>query len=144
MNIGESPDLASSAISLTARDADRLAALIEDARSADAGAVHLLGRELRRAWIVPATDIRAGTITMHSLVRCRDEDRGEIFHVMLVYPDEAASPCERVSGLSPLGIALVGLSEGQSADYEAPEGGRRRFAVLKVLLQPEASRVEQL
>jgi regulator of nucleoside diphosphate kinase len=39
--------------------------------------------------------------------------------------------------LAPVGTALLGLSEGQSIEWQFPDGARRRLKLEEVLYQPE-------
>jgi regulator of nucleoside diphosphate kinase len=69
---------------------------------------------------------------MGSEVEFRDNKTGEVRRVTLVYPDEADVSRGRISVLTPIGAALIGLSESQSIDFQPPSGGLRSLTVLKV------------
>ncbi|TWO82296.1 nucleoside diphosphate kinase regulator [Denitratisoma oestradiolicum] len=97
---------------------------------------HDLAEELDRAIVVPAERIRENTVTMHSRLIYRDESTGTTREVELVYPDEADSMAGRVSVLAPVGCALLGLSAGQSIDWNLPGGKVHRLRVERVLFQP--------
>ena len=58
---------------------------------------------------------------------------------MLVYPDQAEVAAGRISVLTPVGAALIGLSKNQSIDWETPARERRSLTVLSVQ-QPVAAR----
>jgi regulator of nucleoside diphosphate kinase len=75
---------------------------------------------------------------MRSLVRYRQDDSGKICRATLVYPVEADTSNDRISVLTPVGAALVGLSEGRLMPYEASDGTIESVTVLEVLFQPEA------
>ena len=125
------------AIRLTRRDAGRLDALLADYPTARRpGGAGLLLRELLRAEIVPTTEIAPGTVTMHSVVTCHDPGTGDTRTVTLVYPEERASAPNALSVLTPLGAALIGLSEGQSISFEGVDGKPRTVTVLTVHSQP--------
>ena len=81
--------------------------------------------------------IRPDIVTMHSEVEYRDEVTGEVRRTTLVYPGEEDSDARRTSVLTPVGAALIGLSEGQSIEWEGPTGGRRKVTVQRVRFQPE-------
>ena len=49
----------------------------------------------------------------------------------LVFPDEADLASGKVSVMTPVGVALIGLSVGQSIEWRTP-GGARSLTVLKV------------
>jgi regulator of nucleoside diphosphate kinase len=99
-------------ITIPATDYDRLA------RIATAG-VHnqrytvaeMLADELDRAMIAAPGAIRPDIVTMHSEVEYRDDVTGQNRRVTLVYPGEEDSDNGRVSVLTPVGAALIGLSE---------------------------------
>jgi regulator of nucleoside diphosphate kinase len=87
--------------------------------------------EVERASVVPAADIPGSTVAMGSAVTYRTED-GATTSVTLVYPDEADIAKGRVSVLTPVGAALIGLSEGQSIDWQTRDGRTRSLTVLHV------------
>ncbi len=113
-------------------DYDRLAALADAARARNAAIARDLLRELDRATIVPATELPAEAVAMHSKVAFRDEQAGHVQRVKLVYPNEADIADGRVSVLTPVGAALIGLSKGQTMTWETRTGERRSLTVLEV------------
>lgn len=98
-----------------------------------------LEEELGRAVVVPPEKIPANVVTMNSKVRFRNEVTGEESEVTLVYPQEANVNEGKVSVLAPVGSALLGLSVGETIDWEMPNGKVRRFKIVAVLYQPEAA-----
>lgn len=52
--------------------------------------------------------------------------------MLLVYPGEADIAAGRVSVLTPIGTALIGLAEGQSIVWQTRTGVSKRLTVLKV------------
>jgi regulator of nucleoside diphosphate kinase len=88
-----------------------------------------LEAELDRADVMRAAELPDDVVTMHSRVRYLDETTGERRSVTLVYPDEADVERGRISVLAPVGSALLGLSTGQTIDWEFPHGARRRLRV---------------
>jgi regulator of nucleoside diphosphate kinase len=52
--------------------------------------------------------------------------------VRLVYPNAADIDAGRVSVLTPIGAALIGLSAGQAISFETPSGEQRSLTVLDV------------
>jgi regulator of nucleoside diphosphate kinase len=95
-----------------------------------------LRRELERAIVVSSALVPADVATMNSRVRYMDEKDGARRTVSLVYPSDAEVAKGKVSVLAPVGTAL-GLSEGQSIEWEFPDGSRRRLKLEQVLFQPE-------
>jgi regulator of nucleoside diphosphate kinase len=118
-------------IIVTAADLAALSAL----RSHDA-----LRGELDRAIVASSAAVPADVATMNSRVRYTDEREGVTRSIRLVYPPDADAAQGRVSVLAPVGVALLGLSEGQSIEWGFPDGSRRRLTLLEVEQQPEGER----
>jgi regulator of nucleoside diphosphate kinase len=76
---------------------------------------------------------------MNSRVLFEDLDSGRRSEVVLVYPHEADIAAMRVSILSAVGTALLGLRAGQNIAWELPSGKVGRYRVLSVVYQPEAA-----
>ncbi|NIJ21780.1 regulator of nucleoside diphosphate kinase [Sphingomonas naasensis] len=74
----------------------------------------LLLREAGRARLHRAADIPGDVVTMGSRVEFVDETHGVPRTVTLVYPCEADISEGRISILTPVGAALIGLRAGQS------------------------------
>jgi regulator of nucleoside diphosphate kinase len=127
-------------IVVTERDKDRLFQVVDLflAQRYDV-LVAFLRRELERAKVVPSEQVPRHIATMNSRVRYRDNDTGEVYTVSLVYPGEEDSLLGRVSVLSPVGAALLGLSEGQSIQWTTIDARPRSLTLLSVLFQPEAT-----
>jgi regulator of nucleoside diphosphate kinase len=64
-------------------------------------------------------------------------DGGQPRRVTLVFPGDADISEGKISILTPVGTALIGLAPGQSIAWTARDGRRHRLTVLKVE-QPEA------
>jgi regulator of nucleoside diphosphate kinase len=75
---------------------------------------------------------------MNSEVEFRDDTTGKIQRVTLVYPEEADISQRKVSVLTPVGTALIGLRNGNSITWETPNGEVRQLTVLSVW-EPKAS-----
>lgn len=69
---------------------------------------------------------------MESEVTFRDDATGLQKQVTLVYPNAADIDAGRVSVLTPIGAALIGLSAGQAISFETPSGEQRSLTVLDV------------
>ena len=97
--------------------------------------VNLRGK-LAEAVVVDAAHLSPDVVTMESTVCVMDmEDRG-ISTYTLVYPFDAKGG--RLSLLSPLGTALLGLTRGKI--FECRVGGRKwTLAVREITHQPERS-----
>lgn len=137
MNAPELPE-----ITITAKDAMRLGRLVDDFFQIRDRDIAFLARELDRANVVHPADLPRRVVTMRSLVEFWNGGRQA--QAMLVYPAEASVSENKISVLTPVGTALLGLSEGQSMSYEDPDGSMRRVIVNRVLFQPEAEGMDWL
>ena len=97
-----------------------------------------LREELDRAHILPAEKLRPDIVNLASRVEFRDEQTGKVPEIILVYPIDADIARRRVSVLSPIGAALLGLSVNQTISVHTRTAGRRKLTVLKV--RPATSR----
>jgi regulator of nucleoside diphosphate kinase len=87
--------------------------------------------ELDRAKIVDDLVLPSDVVRMGSRVRFRT-GRDER-HVTLVWPAEADIAERRISVLTPVGTALIGLRSGQSITFRARDGRPQMLTVLAVL-----------
>jgi regulator of nucleoside diphosphate kinase len=102
-------------------------------------AAEMLVDELVRATVVTPESIPPSVVTMHSRVEFQDDATGQVSRLTLVYPGEEGAERRLVSVLTPIGAALIGLSEGQSIRWRAATGETGGLTVLRVLAQPERS-----
>lgn len=98
----------------------------------DTPAAEALDIELSRADIVPDKDIPADAVAMGSQVTFVDLDSNEEKTISLVYPNEADVTQMKISVLSPVGSALIGLRIGGNIDWPVPLGKVRRLKVIGV------------
>ena len=82
--------------------------------------------------VVRAGRTALGFVRMGSEVAFRDDTTGKVQAVSLVYPGEADIGRGRISVLTPVGAALLGLSKGQSIDWSTRTGTAKRLTVLDV------------
>jgi regulator of nucleoside diphosphate kinase len=115
---------------------------LADAAPQSSQAAGYLADVLDRASVVESDEVAADTVTMHSRLVFRDDARGETLTVSLVYPGEENIDDARISVLTPIGAALLGLSEGQSIEWATRHGEPRTLTVLKVLSQPSRASLE--
>lgn len=116
---------------------ERLSALASAAAETQPEVGLALMDGLSRAKVVAPGKLGRGVVTMNSRVKYLDEASGEKRVVTVVYPADEDIEAGRVSVLSPLGAALIGLEEGESMTYGV-NGGERTITVTKVQYQPEA------
>ncbi|MEJ5021871.1 nucleoside diphosphate kinase regulator [Ochrobactrum vermis] len=94
--------------------------------------------ELDRAKVVPAKRLPQNVIHMGSTVEFRSND-GHERRVTLVYPGEADIAQGKISILTPIGTALIGLAPGQSISWTARDGKQHELNVLSVSDEAEAA-----
>lgn len=128
-----------SRIVLTRTDYERLSGLSTPSPGMTA-ARRFLAEELARAEVVEPGEIPPTVVTMNARVAFRDDQTGRTRTVTLVYPGAEDIAQGRVSILAPIGAALIGLSEGQSIEWETLSGDWKSLTVLKVHAQPRADK----
>ncbi|WP_454748940.1 nucleoside diphosphate kinase regulator [Ciceribacter selenitireducens] len=116
------------AIIVSLSDYKRLSRLAEAHATRDPEVSGELLSELDRARIVKDDQIRADVVSMGSTLRFTS-DLGEDRTVTLVFPGEADIAAGKISILTPIGAALIGLSVGQSIDWSARDGRVYRLTV---------------
>jgi regulator of nucleoside diphosphate kinase len=115
-------------IAVTTTDFDRLRALAETPTDA----AKFLAREIERARLIEPGDAGERLVTMNARVRYRDDVTGHERTVKLVYPGEADIEAGRLSVLTPVGAALIGMTAGQSMEWQSPSGSLRSLTVMQV------------
>ncbi len=118
-------------------DYDRLIALAEGAPEHLADAAEELTAELERAKVKPDKRLPADVVRMGSTVEFRSND-GRERRVTLVYPGEADIAQGKISILTPIGAALIGLAPGQSMSWTARDGKLHELSVLAVVNEEAA------
>ncbi|WP_417468855.1 nucleoside diphosphate kinase regulator [Maricaulis sp.] len=127
------------AITLTRSDHERLWRLAESLPDSAANVAEPLLAELDRARIVADNKIAAKVVRMGSSL-CFTSELGDEKHVTLVFPGEADIEAGKVSILTPIGAALIGLSAGQTIDWAARDGRVRRLTVQSVTQAGDAAK----
>lgn len=89
--------------------------------------------QLRRAYCLGNSGDAPDTAVLDACIEYEDEATGVRCVITLVHPDAADAAARRVSVLEPLGMALLGLREGQSVDWPLGNGRRRRVRLVRVL-----------
>ena len=116
-------------IILTAGDHQRLSQLARAAAATMPDMVSVLSDELDRAEILEHC-CPERTVCMGSAVEFRDDTTGRVQTVTLVFPGDADIAQRRISVLTPVGTALIGMRAGNSISFEARVGELRRLTVL--------------
>lgn len=87
--------------------------------------------EMDRAKVVAPSKVPADVVRMGSFVTF-DSDSAQHRRVQLVYPGEADIEQGRISVLTPIGAALIGLASGQSIAWTARDGKKHVLTVTAV------------
>ncbi len=87
--------------------------------------------ELDRAAIVEDACVPNDVVTMGARLRFTT-DTGDDRSITLVFPDEADISAGCISVLTPIGAALIGLSAGQSIDWQSLDGRQHCLTVQSV------------
>ncbi|MBM6594457.1 nucleoside diphosphate kinase regulator [Microvirga pudoricolor] len=118
-------------ITVTETERSKLMRLAQAAETRMPEVADALLSELERAKVQSAGKIGPGVVRMHSRVAFVYDD-GAKRTATLVYPEEANIAEGRISVLTPIGAALIGLSQGQSIPWVGPDGREHRLTVLHV------------
>ncbi len=119
-------------IAITRCDIEKLTRIADSSAGVFAQTAEFLGREIDRAQVIEEFESRPGLVKMGSRVTFRDDVTLQVRAVTLVYPGEADVSQGKISVLTPVGAALIGLSVSQSIEWETQSGGRRSLTVLAV------------
>lgn len=104
-------------------------ALATEKASPDASASLLA--ELDRARLVPQDKVPAQTVRMGSSVVFQTNGHGKR-RITLVLPGDADIDSGRISIMTPIGTALIGLSTGQSILWPARDGREQELTIVEV------------
>ncbi len=129
------------AITLSRTDHERLWRLAESFADRNPNAAEALLAELDRARVVADASLSASIVRMGSTLRFTT-DAGEDRTVTLVYPGEADIAAGKISVLTPIGAALIGLAAKQSIDWESRDGRVHRLTVESVGMAPTSAEAE--
>ncbi|MDF2233189.1 nucleoside diphosphate kinase regulator [Albimonas sp. CAU 1670] len=121
------------AIVIDARHIPHLDALAHGAAARDPELADQLHAEIDRARVVAAARMPADVVGIGNRVRYRDETTGREQTVSLVWPEESDITAGRVSVMTPIGVALLGLKQGARFDWRRRDGERRTLCVIEVL-----------
>ncbi len=125
------------AITISRSDYETLVRLADAISERNPAVSEELAAELDRARVVANANMRDDVVRMGSTLRYVT-DSGEDRTVTLVFPADADIAAGKISILTPIGAALIGLSPGQSIDWESRDGRVHRLTVESV----EASRID--
>jgi regulator of nucleoside diphosphate kinase len=126
------------AITMARSDHERLGLLAESYAARNPDVADVLLAEIDRARVVDDGRIATDVVRMGSTLRFTS-DLGEDKRVTLVFPGEADIAEGKISVLTPIGAALIGLAAGQSIDWTARDGRIHRLTVESVEAPVQAS-----
>jgi regulator of nucleoside diphosphate kinase len=87
--------------------------------------------ELERADVLPEMAMPADVVRIGSIIEFEVDD-GRRLKVQLVLPENADINAGRISVLTPVGAALIGLSPSQAMEWSGNDGKERVLTVLAV------------
>ncbi|UTH46724.1 nucleoside diphosphate kinase regulator [Loktanella salsilacus] len=120
-------------------DADELShieALAEGAMLRNPAVADRLMDEIGRAKIVKHEKMPADVVTIGSTVRYRDGTTGKERSVTLVYPEHADISRDLISVVTPIGVALLGLTTGAAFFWDTRNNQRRTLTIIDVANPP--------
>lgn len=120
------------AITLTDSVHERLYELALASRNRLTEVAEYLERELDRACVVADDALPKNTVTIGSHVVFVECDTEQRHSVTLVWPREEDAARSRLSVMTPVGAALIGLRAGQSIGWRNRAGTWRRLSVKAV------------
>lgn len=88
--------------------------------------------EIARAKLVAPNKMRDDVVTIGSVVTYRDLDMAREHTVSVVYPENANIEEGLISVLTPVGVALLGLSPGATISWVTRDDETRQLEVLEV------------
>ena len=128
-----------STIYLTDKDYNRLLQVVQTQRQKNGlFVVAALSQELKRAKVVPPTEIPADVITMNSRVRLKEMKSAAELDIDIVYPKDADVGKRKVSVLAPVGTAVLGCKVGDEVKWPVAQG-MVTYKVQELIYQPEAA-----
>ena len=124
--------LARPPITILEREADALSELAVSSRAKAPVAAELLLQELDRARTTKDGKLPGNVVSMGSHVLFVDEASQTRHAVQVVYPGDADISLGRVSVLTLIGAALLGMRPGGTIDWPDLRGRCRRLRILDV------------
>ncbi len=125
------------AITLSSLDLERIEALLDKTTTPFPGRDQLEA-ELDRADVLDPQNMPPNVVTMNSTVRFTILESSKTSTLTLVYPKEMDSSGDKVSVFAPVGIALLGLAEGDEFQMPGPSG-QVTVRVDSIAFQPESA-----
>ncbi|MCP8885003.1 nucleoside diphosphate kinase regulator [Devosia sp. XJ19-1] len=118
-------------LTLGKNDHAKLTALAEAGLDRNANLAEILLTELDRAKVVDDAKLPEGVVRMGARVTYQTNS-GQEQTVTLVYPVDADIAEGRISVMTPIGAALIGLKAGQSITWHDRADKRHKLTIVKV------------
>lgn len=99
-----------------------------------------LQRELNSSLRVADEKLEEDIIRLNSYFEVKDMATGKTLQLNLVMPKMADLSQQKISILSPLGVALIGFREGMLVEWVLP-GGPKKLKILKVVNSVQVARL---
>lgn len=80
--------------------------------------------ELEKAEVLTEKTLPDGFVSVNTKLKVEDEQSGKELEFMLVEPKKAKQKLNKLSILSPIGVALAGYKSGDKVSWEMPDGIR--------------------
>ncbi len=93
--------------------------------------VSLLQKEIKSAEIISDEAISEDIIQLNSRFEVQELLSGKFMNLQLVLPNQADLKQNRISILSPLGVALIGFRQGMTVEWTLP-GGLKKLQIIRV------------
>lgn len=90
-----------------------------------------LAYELKRAKVLKDEEMPATIIRLGSKVKVKELMSGREMSFTIVMPADANMSTQKISILTPMGTALIGIEKGATVEWKMP-AGLRKFEVLDV------------
>lgn len=90
-----------------------------------------LFEKLERPCVLPDDQVPLDVVKIGSKVTCEAEDRSRRTFT-LVYPDDVDAERARISVLTPVGVALLGLRPGQHVEWFSRDERRNHLTLVRV------------
>lgn len=95
-----------------------------------------LSYELNRAVVVENDQLPPDSVRLNSHVRVRELASNTEMEFCIVMPAFADIKQKKISVLTPMGAALIGLCKGETVEWKMP-AGMKKFEVMEVSLKSE-------
>lgn len=89
-----------------------------------------LSEKLENSWVLADEQVSLDTVCLGSTVSYDVE--GQQRQVTLVLPNEVLADAGRLSVLTPVGVALLGLKPGRRGEWNSRDGHRHQLTVVRV------------